>query len=92
MSDKAHGKALRMIRVMAGLTQRDIGDALGVTHAIVSRIETGSRELRVSEIEKILDLTGYTWADFQSLIGMADGVSVSERTLDISQVEEDADE
>jgi len=34
----------RLIREQAGLSQREIGDVLGVTAAAVSQYETGSRD------------------------------------------------
>lgn len=46
-------KNIRKIRLQKSLNQSVIADALGVDTAVVSNIENGKRELKVSELEKI---------------------------------------
>lgn len=46
-------KNIREIRTQKGLNQSVIADALNVDTAVVSNIENGKRELKVSELEKI---------------------------------------
>ncbi|MFR9651409.1 MAG: helix-turn-helix transcriptional regulator [Rikenellaceae bacterium] len=44
---------IREIRLQRGITQEYIADALSVDASVISNIEKGKRELRVSELEKI---------------------------------------
>lgn len=46
-------KNIREIRLQKSINQSVIADALGVDTAVVSNIENGKRELKVSELEKI---------------------------------------
>lgn len=75
MSDEVlypyYGKALRMLRSSADLTQAKIAEVIGVTPAIVSRIEHGKRALRVHEVDAVLKLAGTTYEHFQQLVALA---------------------
>jgi len=55
MSD--HGQDLRELRRRAGLTQQQVGDALGVTKAQVSRIERGENTT-VDRLQQLCELYG----------------------------------
>lgn len=46
-------KNIREIRLQKAVSQSVIAEALGVDTAVVSNIENGKRELKVSELEKI---------------------------------------
>ena len=46
-------KNIREIRLQKSISQSAIADDLGVDVAVISNIEKGKRELRVSELEKI---------------------------------------
>lgn len=46
-------KNIREIRLQKSISQSAIADELGVDVAVISNIEKGKRELRVSELEKI---------------------------------------
>lgn len=51
---------IRLIRVEKGIPQKKIADALNVDISVISNIETGKRELKVSELEiiaKILEVS-----------------------------------
>lgn len=47
---------IREIRLQKGITQEAIADALNVDTSVVSNIEKGKRELRVSELEKVANV------------------------------------
>jgi len=42
------GKALRRLRLRAGLKQHELADLMGVTEAAISRWESGDRPIRAS--------------------------------------------
>ena len=46
----------RLLRMQAGLTQRDIAKCLGTTAAAVSRYESGGRDPRSEVLPKYLDV------------------------------------
>lgn len=45
----AVARAIRMRRGAADLSQQELADALGVDRAVVSRIESGERAIRLSD-------------------------------------------
>lgn len=49
---------IREIRLQKGITQEAVADALNVDTSVVSNIEKGKRELRVSELEKVANALG----------------------------------
>jgi transcriptional regulator with XRE-family HTH domain len=51
-------KNILAIRKEKGITQEVIADALFVDTSVISNIEKGKRELRVSELEKIANALG----------------------------------
>jgi transcriptional regulator with XRE-family HTH domain len=46
----------RLLRVQAGLTQRDIAECLGTTAAAVSRYESGDRDPRGGILDRYLTI------------------------------------
>lgn len=44
---------IKEIRLSKGIPQKNLADALDVDVAVISNIENGKRELKVSELEKI---------------------------------------
>mgnify|MGYP000880648939 CR=1 FL=1 len=51
-------KNIKEIRLNKGIKQEVIADALNVDTAVISNIEKGKRELKVSELEKIANSLG----------------------------------
>ena len=49
-------EAIREIRLSKSMNQQIIADLLGVDVAVISNIEKGKRDLKISEIEKISKL------------------------------------
>lgn len=56
-------KNIKEIRVQKGLNQQVIADALDADIAVVSRIESGTRPLKVPELEKIANALGVSVID-----------------------------
>lgn len=46
---------IKLIRLQKSINQETLADALDVDPAVISNIEKGKRELKVSELEKIAD-------------------------------------
>ncbi len=53
-------RQLRELRLRAGLSQRQLGEKIGLTNAAVSMIEGGSRDTGTSNIEAWAELCGGT--------------------------------
>lgn len=54
------GENIRNLRVSRGLTQAQLGDAVGVSDKAVSTWESGKREPRIGVIEKLAEFFGVT--------------------------------
>lgn len=54
------GENIRSLRVSRGLTQAQLGDAVGVSDKAVSTWESGKREPRISAVEKLAEFFGVT--------------------------------
>lgn len=52
------GERLKYWRLVRGMTQRDLADKSGTTHAAVSQIEAGKRQPRPAMIVKLADALG----------------------------------
>lgn len=52
------GERLRYWRLVRGMTQRDLADRAGTTHAAISHIEAGKRQPRPSMILKLAEALG----------------------------------
>lgn len=61
---------LRMLRETAGLSQKAVAGALGITDASYSRWEAGKSPLRVSDLETLRALFGVGWGTFFDALGM----------------------
>ena len=57
------GENIRAIREKKSLTQAVIAEALGLDGAVVSNIETGKREVKISELEIISNCLGVSLID-----------------------------
>lgn len=55
---------LKEMREKAGLRQGQIADYLGVTQTYISKVESGERHLTVEQLEKLVNLYGYSLAVF----------------------------
>ncbi|MCS7113678.1 MAG: CBS domain-containing protein [Nitrososphaerota archaeon] len=55
------GESIRRLRKRAGLTQKDLAERAGVSQSLISRIERGSVDPKLSTLQSILNvLSGYT--------------------------------
>lgn len=55
------GEAIRRLRRRAGLTQKELAERIGVSQSLISRIERGSVDPKLSTVQAILNiLSGYT--------------------------------
>ncbi len=52
------GRALRALRVGAGLTQAQVAENAGIDAPYLSRVESGERDLRWSTVIRLLDAIG----------------------------------
>ena len=64
---KSLRKALRQIRVQAGLRQADLAAKLGKPQSFVSKYESGERRLDLPEIKQICDAVNIKLTDFVKL-------------------------
>ena len=58
-SDRRVGRVLRGIREKQGITQLTLAMKLGLPQSLVSKIETGARALKLSEVFLYADALGY---------------------------------
>lgn len=54
------GENIKSLRESRGITQAQLGDAVGVSEKAVSAWETGKREPRVGVVEKLAEFFGVT--------------------------------
>ncbi len=52
------GQLFKQVRKEKGLTQKELGEQLGLTEITIRRYEIGSQNLTLDTIEKIADLLG----------------------------------
>jgi transcriptional regulator with XRE-family HTH domain len=62
-AQRALGRALRELRIRAGLTQKELGARAGANDTYLSQIETGQRDIRWSTITRLLQALGATTAE-----------------------------
>jgi len=55
--------ALRKIRQDKGLTLQQLGELVGMSHAVLSQIETGRNPSTVRTLSKIATVLGVDWVD-----------------------------
>lgn len=54
---------LRLAREQRGISQRDLGKAMGVSAATISRYETGERKLTVEVAKRIASVLDEDWVN-----------------------------
>lgn len=69
------GVELKRHRKAARVTLQQIGDRLGMSPSLLSRLETGKREASSEEVSAILTVIGVTREERQRLIDLAKGAS-----------------
>lgn len=52
------GQSIQRARIAKGLTQKELGEKIGVGTPTISRYETGNQNLTVETIQKIADALG----------------------------------
>lgn len=57
---EAAGRLVRTAREEAGITQQELAQQLGWTQPAISQVETGTTNLSVTTLERILDALGYS--------------------------------
>lgn len=83
------GKLLRCLRVVSGETQTDMASKLGISHAMLSCIENGTRRPRADFFEKLAQeykLSGSERRAFNEAFLDARGVKAN---IDLSAVSKD---
>lgn len=76
---------LKNLREKAGFRQGQIADYLGVTQTFISKVETGERNLTVEQLEKIVNLYGYSLDVFNALNEEVNPIQFAFRAQDVSQ-------
>lgn len=62
--DRAIGRNIRFHRILRGLTQAELGIALGVSYQQVQKYEQGASAIAVSRLADIARVLGVPLADF----------------------------
>jgi transcriptional regulator with XRE-family HTH domain len=78
----ALGRALRELRVEAGLTQAQVASGAGVDHPYVSRMESGQRDPHWSTVVRFLAALDATLADLGDAIERVERESRPARPFD----------
>jgi transcriptional regulator with XRE-family HTH domain len=68
---RAFGRALRQLRLDAGLTQQELADRVGIGVEYVSRLENGHRGARWHTVMRLLRALGASLADLGDAIERA---------------------
>ena len=76
---------IKTMRERAGLRQGQIADYLGVTQTFISKVETGERNLTVDQLERLVNLYGYSLAAFEGMEQDAHPIRFAFRAQDVSQ-------
>jgi transcriptional regulator with XRE-family HTH domain len=58
------GGFIRQMRKLKGLTQMDLGEALGVTYQQVQKYENGTTQLTITRLEQLADALDVTISSF----------------------------
>ena len=67
------GDALKVLRTMANMKQREVGVRAGVTPAMISTYETGKAIPLIPTIESLLEAMGFDRFDFLNALEIANG-------------------
>src|ERR1700688_732317 len=63
-TDKHVGRRVRMCRMMLGMSQEKLGDALGLTFQQVQKYEKGTNRISAGRLQRIADILEIPVADF----------------------------
>lgn len=80
------GALIERAREAAGLSQRALADATGISQSTLSRIISGDRVAKIPEIVTIAQATGHTVAQLTG-VGTADRVQCAARATNDSDME-----
>jgi DNA-binding XRE family transcriptional regulator len=81
------GALIERARVAAGLSQRALADASGISQATLSRIISGGRVAKLPEVVAIAWATGHTVAQLTGVGTVADRVQCAARATNDSGME-----
>jgi len=65
-------KEFRYLRKKAGLTQKDLAKAAGLSQSLIARIEAGDIDTKISTAQRILDVTADAAPKKQKILTLAD--------------------
>jgi transcriptional regulator with XRE-family HTH domain len=82
------GSFIEKARATAGLSQRALADATGISQPTLSRIISGDRVAKLPEIVAISWATGYTVAQLTGVSAVADRVQCAARASNGSGMQE----
>ena len=68
-ANKVVGKALRDLRIKAGLTQQQVAGKLSEPQSFVSKVETAERSLKLWEVFSYADALGIDVSELVSIVG-----------------------
>jgi len=88
MSEINVGSQIEKARAAAGLSQRALADATGISQPTLSRIISGDRAAKLPEIVAISWATGYTVAQLAGTSTVADRVQCAARATNGSGMAE----
>lgn len=75
-------EALRKLRAKRGLTQRALADEAGISAANLSGYETGSTDMQVETLGRVLAALRYDVGDLAAELGQVPAAQVMTRQLD----------
>ncbi|MEU4193106.1 helix-turn-helix transcriptional regulator [Kribbella sp. NPDC026611] len=81
------GALIERARVAAGLSQRGLADAAGISQSTLSRIIAGDRVAKVPEVIAIAQATGHTVAQLTGLSDVAGRVQCAARATNDSDMQ-----
>lgn len=65
------GKTIKEMRIKKGLTQKELGDKMGVSQAMIGQYENGSRHPKTETVQKFSEALGVplkSFYDFNNLV------------------------
>lgn len=88
MSDVDVGVLIERARERAGLSQRALADQTGLSQSSLSRVKSGSRPVKMSELVLIAEATGYTVAELSGRSAAAERVQCAARSTNGADMEQ----
>jgi transcriptional regulator with XRE-family HTH domain len=88
MEAKNLGALIDQARAAAGLSQRALADATGISQSTLSRIIAGDRMAKLPEIATIAWATGHTVGQLSGISTVADRVQCAARATNGSDMED----